>query len=280
MKQIKYIFIVSVVLLTSCIGDTDLTGFIRSTDRVEDRFKMSMEWNESNPFKTINVTSEEYRFLVTSDVHVGETIHYQKFIQRGITNDIEAMVFVGDFVSGKEKDYETFHSLLPEYETKPRFLLTGNHELFFDGWKHFQRLYGTSVYYFTVVTPSVKDLYICLDSGSGTLGESQLAWLKNLLEEKRNQYDQCVIFTHVNFFRNQHTLSTNPLINELLVLLDLFEKHQVNMVVMGHDHRQAVNKLGNTTYLTLDAIHDQRRYTTYLILKKDTTGITYHFIPI
>ena len=269
-----------VVVLSSCLEDYDLTGFIRSTDRIEDRYKMSMEWNELNPFKIIKVTSEDYKFLVTSDIHVGETIHYQKFIQRGIKNDIETMVFVGDFVSGKEKDYETFHRLLPEYETKPRFLLTGNHELFFDGWKHFQRLYGTSVYYFTVVTPSVKDLYICLDSGSGTLGESQLAWLKNLLEEKRNQYDQCVIFTHVNFFRNQHTLSTNPLINELLVLLDLFEKHQVNMVIMGHDHKQAVNQLGNTTYLTLDALHDQRRYTTFLILKKNISGITYQFIPV
>ena len=58
MKQIKYILIISVILLSSCIGYTDLTGFIRSTERIEDRFKASMDWNASNPFKTITVASE------------------------------------------------------------------------------------------------------------------------------------------------------------------------------------------------------------------------------
>ncbi|MDD2286179.1 MAG: metallophosphoesterase [Paludibacter sp.] len=277
MKQINYILLIMVVL-TSCIGDADLTGFIRSTDRIEDRFEASMKWNASNPFKTITVASEAYNLLVTADVHVGETDNYQKFLQRGIQHDIEALVFVGDFVTGKEKDYETFHSLLPDYETKPRFLLTGNHELYFDGWKHFQRLYGTSIYYFTVQTPSIKDLYICLDSGSGTLGKSQLTWLKELLEKDRNLYNQCVIFTHVNFFRDRHTLSTNPLVNELLVLLDLFEKYQVNLVIMGHDHIRAENQLGNTTYLTLDTLEDGTSNASYLVLKKENSGMTYQFI--
>jgi predicted phosphodiesterase len=280
MKQIKYILIILVILLSSCIGDSDLTGFIRSTERIEDRFKASMDWNASNPFKTITVASETYNLLVTADVHVGETKNYQKFLQRGIQHDIEAMVFVGDFVTGKENDYETFHSLLPDYEEKPNFLLTGNHELYFDGWKHFRRLYGTSIYYFTIQTPSVKDLYICLDSGSGTLGKSQLVWLKALLENDRNSYNQCVIFTHVNFFRDRHTLSTNPLVNELLVLLDLFEKHKVNMVIMGHDHIRALNQMGNTTYLTLDGLEDELPNASYLLLKKENNRMTYDFIPL
>ena len=37
----------------SCIGDTDLTGFIRSTDRIEDRYKISMEYNSVNQFRKI-----------------------------------------------------------------------------------------------------------------------------------------------------------------------------------------------------------------------------------
>src|SRR5690606_14392127 len=144
--------------------------------------------------------------------------------QQGIQNDIEALIFVGDFVTGKEKAYEKFNDLLLDYGTKPRFLLTGNHELYFDGWKHFQRLYGTSIYYFTVQTPSVRDLYICLDSGSGTLRKSQLVWLKNLFQQGLNFYKLCVIFTHVNFFRGRHTFSPNPLVHDLLLLLVLFEK--------------------------------------------------------
>lgn len=267
-------------VFSSCIGDADLTGFIRSTDRIEDRFDASMEWNASNPFKSIVVATEEYNLLVSADLHVGKTKNYQTFLTRGLQSDIGAMVFVGDIVTGKEKDYETFHSMLPDFETKPGFLLTGNHELYFDGWKHFQRLYGTSIYYFTIQTPSQKDLYICLDSGSGTLGKSQLAWLKELLQQDRELYNQCVIFSHVNFFRDRHTLSTNPLVNELLVLIDMFEKHQVNFVIMGHDHVRAESRLGNTKYLTLDALEDGTINASYLVLKKVISGITYDFIQL
>ena len=279
MKQ--YIFIILMAFVfSSCIGDADLTGFIRSTDRIEDRFDASMEWNASNPFKSIVVATEEYNLLVSADLHVGKTKNYQTFLTRGLQSDIGAMVFVGDIVTGKEKDYETFHSMLPDFETKPGFLLTGNHELYFDGWKHFQRLYGTSIYYFTIQTPSQKDLYICLDSGSGTLGKSQLAWLKELLQQDRELYNQCVIFSHVNFFRDRHTLSTNPLVNELLVLIDMFEKHQVNFVIMGHDHVRAESRLGNTKYLTLDALEDGTINASYLVLKKVISGITYDFIQL
>lgn len=278
-KQNIYIMVMAFIF-SSCIGDADLTGFIRSTDRIEDRFKASMEWNALNPFKTIIVASEEYNLLVGTDVHVGTTKNYEAFLAHGLQSDIEAMVFVGDFVTGKEADYEIFHQFLPDYQTKPSFLLTGNHELYFDGWKHFQRLYGTSVFYFTVETPSATDLYICLDSGSGTLGKSQLAWLKDLLQQDRNLYDQCVILSHVNFFRDRHTLSTNPLVNELLVLIDLFEKHRVNLVIMGHDHVRAESRLGNTKHLTLDALEDGTINASYLVLKKVISGITYDFIQL
>jgi UDP-2,3-diacylglucosamine pyrophosphatase LpxH len=202
------------------------------------------------------------------------------FLSQGTQPEITAMVFVGDIVSGKEKDYETFNRLLPADDIKPSFVLVGNHELYFDGWKHFSRLFGSSVYYFTIATPTKEDLFICLDSGSGTLGKSQLKWLKDLLENSRSAYDQCVIFTHVNFFRNRHTLSTNPLTNELLVLIDLFEQNKVNMVIMGHDHDRSVNVLGNTTYLTMDALLNGLPNSGYIRLKKDNTGILHEFIEL
>ncbi len=278
-SRIGVIFI-SLIMFSACVADVDLTGFIRSTDRIEDRFQLSLAWNELNPPKTIVVSNENYNLLVAADLHVGDTTFYKQFLSQGTEPDISAMVFVGDFVTGKEKDYKNFYSLLPAYQVKPSFLLTGNHELYFDGWKHFYSMFGSSVYYFTVQTPTEADLFICLDSGSGTLGKSQLNWLKNLLNDHRDAYNQCVIFTHVNFFRNRPTASTNPLINELLVLMDLFEKHQVNLVVMGHDHIRAVNVLGNTTYLTLDALLDGIWNASYVSLTKESSGLKYEFIEM
>lgn len=262
----KTVITVFIIALSSCIGDADLTGFIRSTDRIEGRYTLSMQWNADNPYKNIVVSEDNYQILVASDVHVGPTKNYEQFINIAIEDEVAAMVFVGDFVTGKENDYERFHDLLPDYQTKPSFMLTGNHELYFDGWKHFHRLYGSSIYYFTVETPSANDLYICLDNGSGTIGKSQLQWLQTTLENQRTNHRYCVVFMHVNFFRGRHTTSTNPRVDENLVLLDLFEKHQIDMVITAHDHKRAYEKLGRTYYLVTDALKDDNRNASYIVL--------------
>lgn len=277
------------VLFSSCLKEADFSGLVRSADPVEERFRESMEWNALHPFKNIIVNEEDYKLLVTGDVHLGSSKtfkNYLKFIERGVQNDITAMVIVGDLSTGREKDQKTFKEYLPAPSVKPVFVMVGNHELYFDGWKYYYRLFGTATYYFTIQTPTKKDLYICLDSGGGTLGKSQLNWLEGVLESKRKLYDRCIIFSHVNFFRDHHTASTVPLAEELLVLMDMFEKYQVNMVITGHDHKRALDQLGNTIYLTLDALRDDAKNATFLILqknskkdlKKEPKGFFYTFV--
>lgn len=81
-KQI--IFTISILFLNSCIGELDFTGFVRSTDRIEDRYKLSMLWNESNPFKVITVTDENYKLLVSSDLHIGKHKKCRKIFRKRI----------------------------------------------------------------------------------------------------------------------------------------------------------------------------------------------------
>lgn len=269
------LFLMSMLLL-SCIGDADLTGFIRSTDRIEDRFSMSMEYN-SDRARIIQVDSEVYELMVCADIHIGDTVNYNRFLKDALSTEVAAMVLGGDIVSGKKEDYELLKRILPVESMKPAFLLTGNHELYFDGWKHFSRLFGSSVYFFSILTPSNRDLYICLDSGSGTLGKSQLKWLKNLLETSRSDFRYCVVFTHNNLFRNRHTLSTNPPENEVIVLMDMFLEHGVDMVVTGHDHIRAINFFGNTTYVTLDALADYHFNASYMRIRAAGSGLSYQF---
>lgn len=273
LSKYPFSFLISLIFLfSSCLKEADFTGLVRSTDRVEKRFRESMAWNAEHPFKNVVVDEEAYKLLITGDVHVGssKTINnYIRFLDRGREEDISALVFVGDISTGREKDQEIFKDHLPDPEAKLSFVMVGNHELYFDGWKYFYRLFGASTYYFTVQTPTKKDLYICLDSGSGTIGKSQLGWLKQMLETNRNLYDRCVVFTHSNFFREHHTASTSPLVEELLVLMDLFEKHKVNMVITAHDHKRAEDRLGNVTYLILDALRDDAKNATWLVLQKE-----------
>lgn len=58
---------------------------------------------------------------------------------------------------------------------KPIFSIIGNHDLFFSGWDDFRELLGPSVYWFEVDYGSGRDLFIALDSASGTLGGKQMS---------------------------------------------------------------------------------------------------------
>jgi 3',5'-cyclic AMP phosphodiesterase CpdA len=119
-----------------------------------------------------------------------------------------------------------------------------------------------------------------LDSGSGTLGSEQLQWFKNLLENQRQIYRHCILYTHNNLFRFRRTFSTNPKIEEIQVLLDLFTRHQVDMVVGGHDHFRDETVFGNTTYIIMDAFLDRSNHASYFHLQQKNGKLQYEFVPI
>ena len=79
---------------------------------------------------------------------------------------------------------------------------------------------------------------------------------EDLLKNESKNHRFCIVFSHVNFFREHHTFSANPLVDELRVLLDLFYRNSVDMVIMGHDHRRSEEFFGKTHYITLDAFMD------------------------
>jgi hypothetical protein len=156
--------------------------------------------------------------------------------------------------------------------------MVGNHDLWFNGWNQFYSRFGSSTYIFTIETPAAKDLFICLDTGSGTLGKKQMDWLKEILQTSRNEYRYCILFTHNNMFRNRHTSSTNPLVEELHVLIELFTIHKVDMIITAHDHIKYEEKFGNTIYITMDALEDGLDYSGYFKLNMIDGNIDYEFI--
>ena len=265
--------------LTSC-DKFEMRGFVMSYESANQRFEQSMAWNFLHPYKTIVVPDEEYTLFVMGDSHVGHTENLDHFIEEASDTDADAIVMVGDITTGHEKDYRTFFQHIPDHDTLLTFPVVGNHDLYFDGWTHFYELFGSTTYYFTIETPNATDLFICIDTGGGTLGSSQLDWLKDLLEIERSKYRRCVIFTHNNLFRIRHTTSTNPNVEELHVLIELCVKHQIDVVVTGHDHKRNVVQLGNTVHITLDALEDASKNAGYCILSNYQGEIQYEFIEI
>ncbi len=279
--EIKLKFIVFILLfaLLSC-EKFEMRGFFLSYESADERFEQSMDWNYGHPFKEIIVSEDEYSIFSMADCHVGGTTNLDIFLNEAIRANAVAAVMVGDLTSGNAEDFKTFQQHLPEQASLVSFQIVGNHDLYFDGWKQFYSLFGSSVYLFTVKTQQSSDLYICLDSGSGTLGSDQLDWLKDILESERPNYRHCILFTHNNLFRFRHTSSTNPLVEELQVLTELCITYQIDMVVTGHDHEKNEAVFGNTTHLTMDALTDDFEDAGYLKLFIKEDKIEYEFINL
>lgn len=277
-KQIAvFIFIILAVL--SC-DQFEMRGFVTSYESADQRFKQSMDWNARNPIREMSVPEDDYSIFVMSDSHIGGTKNLDIFLEKADETNAAAAVMVGDITMGYAKDFEILQQHLQEYDDLQSFLMVGNHDLYFDGWKKFYSLFGSTTYEFFINTPNATDIFICLDTGSGTLGSEQLDWLKEVLVSERKKYRRCVLFTHNNFFRIRHTTSGNPFVEELQVLLELSVKHEIDMVVAGHDHKRNVKAFGNTTFVTMDQLQDESKNAGYFKLSIVNGTIEYEFINL
>jgi len=277
-RILKYLgLMVFVAFFSSCSTDVDFSGFVRSTDRVEDRFVQSMQWNENHPFQTIQ-GGTNYQILLAADTHIGGTENLSYLKELYNDGNYKGMVIIGDIVSGKEEDYQLYIDSVADV-TKPIFSIVGNHDLYFDGWKYFYKYLGSSTYYFTVeANNNQKDLFICLDSGGGTLGKSQIDWLENLLDEKRSNHRHIIVLSHVNILRTRRTTSATPMTEEVIYLLDLFARYGVDYVITGHYHVQDEAIFGNTKYLILDALKDENPDAGYAELNVLENSVEHEFV--
>ncbi len=273
-------FLLLISFAFNACEELDVRGMFISYESVNNRFEQSMEWNASHPFREIIVSTDNYSIFSMGDSHVGSTTNLDIFFNNARATNVSAVVMAGDITTGHAEDYNVFQQHIPNQDSLPSFPIIGNHDLYFNGWSQFYSRFGSSTYIFTIKTNVASDLFICLDTGGGTLGNKQLDWLEDKLQSLRPDYRRCIVFTHNNFFRFRHTSSTNPLVEELQVLMDLFTKYQVNMVVTGHDHEHDVELFGNTTYLVMDALKDGLSNSGYLQLIIENGNIEYKFINL
>ncbi len=260
-----------VLVLTACTKpeDTAVTA--------NQRFTQSMDWNNSHPYRVLTVPTDDYLIMTMGDSHVGGTHNLDNFCKTAIIKKTTAVIMAGDLTSGHGKDYELFEQHLPPQDSLATFLIAGNHDLFFNGWKEFYSRFGSSSYLFAIKSSIASDLFICLETGGGTLGDKQLDWLINILETMRTGYRHCIVITHDNLFRSRHTDSTNPLVEEVQVLLELFTKYNVAMVVTGHDHKKDSEVFGLTTYIVMDALKDGSENAGYFQIHVKDAKIEYEF---
>jgi len=274
----KYLFLLILLSGTACSHTLDYMGMVYTETGIEDRFEQSLEWNAGEQ-RTLPAPAGAYRLIFTGDSHMGGTVNLLKVFNVAAAEDAVLMTIAGDVTTGNEEDYETAYALLSDDHPFDIAVVAGNHDIYFGGWEFYHEYFGSSSYTIEIQSGTSTDLLIFLDSASGTLGNRQFDWLSAILE-KRSDYRYVLVCTHLNFFRNRLTASTNPLNQELLSLLDLFEKNKVNFVVSGHDHLRNIEQFGHSTYITLDALEDDFSFASYLDVEIGPSGITYNFMEL
>jgi predicted phosphodiesterase len=274
----KYGLLLLLLMAAGCKKDLDYMGLVYSEVNVNQRYKESMVWNQNRP-REITVQDTTYQLIFTADPHIGGTKYLKRTMEIAKQSGAVGFVVAGDITTGRQDDFAVaasiFNADLP-YEVA---LTVGNHDLFFGGWQRYYQYFGSSVYTLKVRSPAATDLYIFLDTGSGTLGPFQFEWLKNQLIS-RSQYRHVAVVTHLNFIRSCFTSTTNPLVQELSALLDLFARKSISLVIMGHDHCRYTERFGNTTYITLDDIVDYDSNPSYLMVTVGTKEMAYEFVDL
>lgn len=280
--MVRRVFTITLVMtaLYGC-SHLDLKGiFMPTGDGVEARFEQSMEINPDLRAGSVDV-KENYVIYVAADPHIDQTHTNLESFNDDFRNDTEAAfgVILGDCTDLRDNLHNYLDAL--DYSSDRHafnqaiFHILGNHDLFFNGWVNFKEDIGPSVYWFEAVFEGGKDLYISLDTATGTLGRKQTEWFKTFIAENRQNYRHCIILTHTNFFYTDtsQTSSGNMSIEECFSLIDHFGKHNVSLVLQGHDHFREDLTYGNVRYTVLGAISDKSESPEYLKITVGSDGI-------
>lgn len=261
----------------------DFKGLLFPTGAgVEKRFEQSQEMTSDKPVATIPA-AEEYEFYVCTDPHINDTAKNLRRFNDDLRNDAGASfgIILGDCIDVRDNlpaylDATAYSSDRHKYDYRI-FHLLGNHDIHFNGWEDFKKLVGPSAYWFEVDFTSGKDLYISLDSASGTLGGKQTKWLKNLLAERRHYYRHCIILTHTCMLYTDNTqgISGNLTIEETLGLMNIFRKNNITLVLQGHDHFRDDVTQDTVRYIVLGAIKDGMEVPEYLKVRVRSENLEY-----
>lgn len=284
LQMVKKYFYVATLLLLMCGCDKiELKGLVMPTgDVVNSRFEQSVNMHSNKPVACVNA-AESYVFYVCTDPHISDEYNNLKSFATQLCANTAAPfgVVLGDCVDRRGampvyKEAITYDAVEQLNDT-PIFSVIGNHDLYFSAWDDFRKLIGPSVYWFEVAHTSGKDVFITLDSASGTHGSKQLEWLKNFLAKHRKEYRYCVVMTHTNMFYtdNSQTSSGNLPMEEVMMLLDLFAKHKVTLSLQGHDHHREDLTFNGVRYTIVGTIRESAERPEYLCVSFSDEGVKY-----
>ena len=285
LQVVRGLYIVALALLCMGCDLFEIKGFVASTsDSVDRRFEKSMSLCGNSAVELIEA-EEAYTLYVCADPHVVGTYYNLREFSTRLRNDTSASfgVVLGDCQGCRDNFVPYIEAIgyVEGVQTRnlPIFSLLGNHDIYFNGWDAYSSLLGASTYWFEVHYASGSDIFIVLDSASGTLGGKQMSWLREFLASVRDNYRHCVVLTHTNIFYtdNSQTGSGNFALEETVLLTELFSRHRVTLCLQGHDHYREDLVFGGVRYTIVGTIKDDAERAEYLLFRMSNSGVEYHW---
>lgn len=288
LQLVRHIVAIAACVVACGCNSVDFKGmFMPTGDGVQARFEQSMEINDNLHAENQPVNGS-YTFYVAADPHIENTSRNLDAFNDILKNDKGASfgVILGDCTEIRDNigKYLSALAYTPDRHScnQKIFHILGNHDLFFNGWEDFKQNIGASVYWFEAVFAEGKDLFISLDTATGTLGRKQTEWFRSFLENNRQKYRHCIIMTHTNFFYtdNSQTGSGNMPLEECFSLIDFLGRQKVSLVLQGHDHYREALTYDKVRYTILGTIRDEAKAPEYMKVKVSDDGISPEWIRL
>ncbi len=217
-------------------------------NRVDDNFSNSI----SDTTNLDPTGSNQFSFAVMGDVHVGSQRGdiLDQAVQMSKNAGDSFIVFTGDLTNnGESGEFAEFKEILNTHSMPFRTAI-GNHDIMFNGWKHFKEKLGKSIFTFSADNTQ----FFILDSGNASLGKKQYEWVEEQLQYSTATHK--IVISHyppwIGKFSNIFKMDSEE---EAAYFKNLMHKYQVSYMFSGHFHGYEKTKLGFTNYIVTGGVN-------------------------
>lgn len=239
MKNYRILILLYISLLVFACTNLDYQAL---QTRVSDNFSGKL----SEPNNIDPSGNNQFSFAIMGDVHIGSDRGdiMEKAIDLSKNAGDSFIIFAGDITNNAESsEFSKFKEQVENKNMDYRVAI-GNHDIYYQGWKHFKKFIGRSIYSFDADNVHIT----ILDSANGSLGERQLNWLEDDLQSTNKAIK--IVISHfppwIGKFSNIFKMDSEE---EAAILKNMLHENKVNYMFSAHYHGYEQAQLGFTKYI-------------------------------
>lgn len=238
------------LVLVSLLAGCGPSGWKEGTQTdVDERVHESLA-GQTKPLDFPHSTTDSFTFLFVSDIHLrpDEDDWMDQLNAYALNSSAAFILHGGDNVDrGLLKEYKYFVRRTEGFYV-PMFSAIGNHDIYNNGWEHYKKIIGPSVYSFEYG----NSFFFFLDSAQATLGRDQMDYVEHKL--KRVKKTHKFVISHFPIYDGPlQTPAMMGVPEERYKLIYLFDKYGVDYYLSGHKHSGERYQIRDTWYIIAGA---------------------------